>query len=287
MILPHFPLIVRQPHFDHYFPAHADLPPMPPEHLVHLHPQSTRLRQWFQTDKITDTQVARGRAAYYGLIAACDERVGMVLDALAINDLRENTVVIYTSDHGELHGEHGLWWKCSFYEASARVPLIVAWPGQIAGGSRVATVTSLIDVVRTMMDLAGADVSGLDGRGLLPLLRGDQSQDEGIAFCEYEGHGTVTAGRMVRRGRHKLNYYWGERPELFDLSEDPEEFHDLASVHEYASVRDELTALVLTDWHPEQIVDQVRDSQRRRRIITSTSPPASEYGWTPPHPPRA
>jgi len=285
LITPHFPLTVRQPYFDRYFPAHADLPTLPPDHLNRLHPQSVRLRRWFQSDRFTDEQIARARAAYYGLVTSCDARVGDILDALDAHGLRENTVVVYTADHGELHGEHGLWWKCSFYEASARVPLIVAWPGHIAPGTRHGTVTSLIDVVRTMIDLAEADASELDGQSLSALLMGMQEDHDGIALAEYEAHGTRTPGRMVRRGRYKLNYYGDEPPELYDLAADPDEFDDLAGRPQYAMIQNQLTALVREGWDPEEIDERVRESQQRRRIIAASLPAATEYGWIRPESP--
>lgn len=272
-ITPHFPLIVRQSYFDRYFPAHADLPAMPPGHLDRLHPQNRRLRQFFDCADFTAEQTARARAAYYGLVTFCDERIGQVLDALEAHGLAENTLVAYVADHGEMLGQHGLWWKCSFYEGSSRIPFILSWPGQIAPGSRYRAATSLLDLVRTMLDLAGDDAPDLNGTSLVPLLRGAAPDGDGLAIAEYEGHGTVTPARMVRRGRFKLNYYHGEPPELFDLEDDPDEFTDLASHPDYRSVRDELTAIALHGWNPDVIARRVRESQARRRIVVRGDPP--------------
>ena len=93
---------------------------MPDGHLDQLHPQSKRLREHFGLVGTTEEQTRRARAAYYGLVTFADERIGQVLDALERNGLAEDTVVVYVSDHGEMMGEHGLWWKCNFYESSAR-----------------------------------------------------------------------------------------------------------------------------------------------------------------------
>jgi len=277
-ITPHFPLIVRQPYFDRYYPARADLPPSPPGHLDRLHPQSRRLRQYFDCADLTEEQIARARAAYYGLVTFCDERVGLLLNALEAQGLTENTLVAYVADHGELLGQHGMWWKCSFYEGSARIPLMLSWPGRIAPGRRFRSAVSLLDLVRTIIDLAGDDAPDLDGTSLLPLLDGAVPDGEGMALAEYAGHGTITPGRMIRRGRFKLNYYHGEPPELFDLEEDPDEFTDLAARPEWATIRDELTAILLRDWDPVAIGERARASQRRRRIVADGSPPVAAHG---------
>ena len=107
---------------------------MPEGHLDDLHPQNKRLREYFGLEGATEEQTARGRAAYYGLVTFADERIGQVLDALERSGQAENTVVVYVADHGEMMGEHGLWWKCTYYEGSSRVPFIVSWPKRFEAG---------------------------------------------------------------------------------------------------------------------------------------------------------
>lgn len=214
------------------------------------------------------------------LITFCDAQVAKVIDALDWYGLTENTLIAYVSDHGEMHGEHGLWWKCSFYDASSRIPFILSWPNHIAPSTRFRTITSLIDLVATMCGIAGAETSGLDGTNLAPLLAGEQSDGGGIAFCEYEAHGTITPARMVRQGRYKLNYYVGEPPELFDVEADPDEFRDLAGEPGYASVRDELIETVLHTWDPQEIARRVRESQHRRLMIRRGTTKPDSNVWT-------
>jgi choline-sulfatase len=282
LITPHFPLIVREPYWNLYYPHHADLPNIPEGHLESLHPQNRRLREYFGLTDATAEQTRRGRAAYYGLVTFADEKIGMLLDAIERNGLAENTVVVYTSDHGESMGEHGLWWKCSFYDHSSRVPLIVSWPGRFGPGRRSA-ITSLVDLTRTVIDLAGceANQADLDGRVLTPLLDGSEADGGGVAFSEYEAHGTDRPARMVRRGRHKLNYYHGEPVELFDLEADPGEFTNLAEDAAYAAVRDELTDLVLRGWDPVAVDRQARESQRLKRVVLTGSPHLDFGHWEP------
>ena len=276
---PHFPFTVRDEFYYHYHPEQADLPNIPEGHLENLHPQSKRLRRHFTTENISEEQIRKARAAYYGLVEFCDTRVGALLDALEANGLAENTIVVYLADHGELNGEHGMWYKCSFYEQSSRIPLIIRWPGVTEAGSRFETITSLLDLVRTMLDIAEAEGEGTDGASLAPLLRGEVEDGGGIALCEYEAHGTDRPGRMVRRGQYKLNYYLGEPVELFDLEADPGEFNDLAADPGHAEVVRELTEIVLTDWDPEAIDEHVRRTQKERQLIAAAN---NGKPWSPP-----
>ncbi|MFN8523274.1 MAG: sulfatase-like hydrolase/transferase [Chloroflexota bacterium] len=281
-ITPHFPLIVREKYWNMYYPRHADLPEIPEGHLDSQHPQSKRLREYFALNNTTEEQVRRGRAAYYGLVTFADERIGEVVDALHRNGLDENTVVVYVSDHGEMAGEHGLWWKCTFYEGSSRVPMIVSWPKRFQPGRRK-MVTSLVDITRTVIELGGGPVDerDLDGQSLVGLLDGTEEEGEGIAFSEYHAHGTDRPGRMVRRGRFKLNYYLGEEPELFDLENDPNEFKDLAADPAYASIRAELTELVTRGWNPVDVNAEVYEGQRLRSTVITGSPHISFANWNP------
>ncbi len=268
LMTPHFPLTVRQPYFDHYYPDRTDLPPMPPGHLESQHAHNQWMRRFMGLlDGFTDEEVRRARAAYYGLVSFLDDRVGMVLQALEANGLADNTVVVYASDHGEMAGEHGMWCKHAFYEGAVRVPMLISWPGHIQPGRRVGQVTSLLDLVRTFLDAAGDTTDDLEGASLLDVLEGREAESEGLAIAEFTAHGTDRPGRMIRRGRYKLNHYLDQPVELYDLEADPNEFDDLSTDPAYAQVREELTGLVLRDWDPADIDRKVRESQRRRGIM--------------------
>ena len=198
--------------------------------------------------------VRRARAGYYGLISYLDEKIGQLLDALEARGQLENTVVIHLSDHGEMNGEHGMWRKSNFYEASARVPLQIAWPGHLPAGQRLPQVVSLVDVVATMLEMAGVEAPvSLDGDSLAGLLQGQDADWKDEAFAEYCGHGVTAPMAMLRRGRYKFNYSLGDPPELYDLQGDPGEFHNLAGRSEYASVEAELRASLLSHWDPREI----------------------------------
>ena len=154
-VAPHFPFIVPEPYFSMYYPEHGDLPNNPKGHLDSLPAAAQRLRQAFNFSGYTDGEVRRARAAYYGLITYLDDKIGRLLNALDDMGMAENTVIVHTSDHGESLGEHGLWRKMNFYEQSARVPLQIAWPGEIEGGQRFGGAVSLVDATTTILDIAG------------------------------------------------------------------------------------------------------------------------------------
>lgn len=277
-IAPHFPLVVPQRFWDEYPPESVNLPILPPGHLDQQHPVYQRMRAMFGMAKeFPEELTRRGRAGYYGLIAYLDEKIGRLLDALDATGQREHTLVIYTSDHGEMAGEHGMWRKSNFYEQSVRVPLVLQWPGRLPAARRVAGVVSLVDVVATLLDAAGVEpVAPLDGESLLPLARGEAADWKNEAFAEYLAHGVARPMAMLRRGRYKLNYSLDDPPELYDLATDPGEFHDLAGDLGHAPVREELRARLLAHWNPVELERQVRQSQRERILIRDATLGAEE-----------
>lgn len=175
------------------------------------------------------------QAAYCAMIKLIDDQVGRMLAALEASGQRENTVVIFTSDHGEMLGDHGLIQKgCRFYDGLVRVPLIFSWPGQFAKDVRSDALVELLDKTPTIMELAGLEPpKRMQGRSLLPMLRGEAPLDRHRDFvrCEYydaldEPDGSFAT--MYRDERYKLVVYHGhDLGELYDLEEDPEEFENM------------------------------------------------------------
>ena len=282
LIAPHYPFVVPEPWFSRYFPDHADLPDLPPGHLQALPPAARRLRRAFGFHGHADDQVRRARAAYYGLVSYADDKLGALLDVLDRTGLAENTIVIHTSDHGELLGEHGLWRKMSFYEQSARVPLQIRWPGRGVAGERIAACASLVDVTATLVDAAGAARPGLglglDGRSLAGLIDGSAEAvgawpDE--AFAEQTSHGTDRPRAMLRRGPWKLCMSGGGDPEveLYDLRQDPGEFRNRAGDPAAGEIEAELRGALLARWDAAAVDAQVRAHQDRVALIRSASRP--------------
>ena len=272
-IAPHFPLVVPRRFWDLYPRDQIDMPEIPEGHLENMHPVYKRLRAMFGLVDFPERLVRRARAGYYGLITYLDEKIGRLIDALEETGQRDNTIIIHTSDHGEMNGEHGMWRKSNMYEASARVPLQIVWPGQIPGGLRVPQNVSLVDLVATILDMSGAskEIAPLDGDSLLPLIAGDAETWKDEAFCEYLAHGVLRPVAMLKQGDYKLNLSLGDAPELFNIAEDPGEFNDLSESAEHREIRDAMRARLLEIWgDPEAIEQRVRQSQRERHFIAAT-----------------
>ena len=272
-ISPHFPLLAPQADFDRYWP---DVPM--PELPRGGHPFHGRLLDHFDLRDLTSDQVRRARAAYFGLVTFVDRLIGDVLDALEAAGLAEDTLVVYTADHGELLGEHDLWWKCCFYEHAVRVPLLLRWPGRLPAGERRAQVCSLVDLVPTLLTYANLPAGGpgdpagpLDGDPLVdvltPTAAGSAAAWKDEAMSEYHAHASAHPMRMLRRGRFKLNYVLDEPCELYDLDEDPGETRNLADLEAYASVREQLTRRLLAGWPARRLERRQRDERRARPLL--------------------
>jgi choline-sulfatase len=270
-IAPHFPLVAPQRFWDLYPLDQIDLPELPPGHLENQHPVYQRMRRMFGLVDFPEELVRRGRAGYYALITYLDEKIGRLLDVLEETGQRDNTVVVHFSDHGDMNGEHGMWRKSNFYEASARVPLQISWPSQLPANHRIHSVVSLVDLVATILNLAGADQDlPLDGDSLLPLIHDQAPNWKDEAFSEYLAHGVERPMAMLRRGRYKLNYSLGDPAELYDLEADPNEFNDLNAHPDYQAIRDELQFSLLDRWDAEAIEREVLQSQQERLLIEAS-----------------
>jgi choline-sulfatase len=239
-IAPHFPLIVPQKYWDAY--RGKVPPPIIPEGFLDALPLNYRhLRIGFNVEDVPEDVVRKGRELYYGLVQWLDEEIGKVLACLPDSEVADNTVVIYTADHGENMGEHGLWWKNCLYDSAARVPLIISWPARWNGGQRRTQVCSLVDVVQTIAELCGAKApEDWNGDSMVHWLDDAAARWKDLAVSEYYGHNIASGYAMVRIGSFKYVYHTPAddahpaQRELYDLSKDPGEFHNLAGRPEYA-----------------------------------------------------
>ena len=169
-------------------------------------------------EPVTEAQVRDARHAYYGAIAYIDDLLGRLMAALRSAGLAEETIVVLTSDHGEMLGERGLWYKMSFFEGASRVPLVIASPGRFAP-RRVGASVSLVDLMPTLFDISGGNAQSLgiaiDGRSLAPHLRGGVGHDEAIG--EYLAEGAISPVVMIRRGEFKFIHSPADPDQLYDL----------------------------------------------------------------------
>lgn len=270
MIQPHDPYLCRQEHWDLYRDDDIDLPKVPLGSVAE-DPHSARLRFGYGASDcdLDDKTIRDARHAYYGATADIDDKVGELLQALAGAGFADNTIVVFTSDHGDMLGERGMWFKMSYFENSARVPLIIHAPGSFSPG-RVSESVSLVDFLPTFVEMArdggaGDYATPIEGRSLLPHLSGGSGHDESIG--EYFAEGSPSPVFMIRRGDKKLIYSKLNPLQYFDLAQDPHESNDLA---QSAGHQAEIAALVReidNRYDHEALVEQVLESQHRRRFL--------------------
>ncbi|MEH6523097.1 sulfatase-like hydrolase/transferase [Sulfitobacter sp.] len=245
-IKPHWPYIVPAPYHNMFGPD--DVPParrhdMEREdpHPVYGAYQSNKIAQAFHREEVRDKVIP----AYMGLIKQCDDQLGRLLDHLEATDTLKDTMIVLTSDHGDYLGDHWMGEKDLFHEQSVKVPLIIYDPRNSADATRGTTCDALvesIDLAATFVDAAGDKVPDhiIEGRSLLPWLRAETPEWREYVISEYDYSATPQCVKlgleprdarlfMVFDGRYKMMHAEGGfRPMLFDLSEDPDEFVDLA-----------------------------------------------------------
>lgn len=225
---PHFPFRVRREHWDYYSQRITQVPPeLRPPYAEQREPLNW-LQTYFKTQAVTEAEVLRLLIGYHCAVEELDERIGALLDAVERLGLAQNTAFLYSSDHGEQMGYHGMWWKCCMYEQSAHIPLLMRIPG--LPPRRVAQPVNLVDLFPTLCDLEGVPrPEGIDGQSLLPLARtGQDAQRSDFTFSEYHAHGMPRGMFMIRWKNWKYVHYCGYAPQLFDLAADPQENCDLA-----------------------------------------------------------
>lgn len=279
-VCPHCPFVSSPEDFAYYRDriSTEDLP-APDEHL---HLRNAALRKAFGTDPEPPVDAQwRTRVAYYGMTDFLDRQVGAVLDALEKSGEADRTIVVYCSDHGEMLGEHGMWWKSCFYDGSCRVPLIVSWPGHVPSGTVRSENVSLMDIGTTLLDLAGLDpLPESSGRSFQSLLTDGSGEWDDTVFAEYTLDNIC---RMVRSGPWKYNYYHGMGAELFNLESDPDELEDLSGQSRYREIEERLHERLLQGWDPDQVVEATQRWREERKLVANwvreTEPPEPYPLW--------
>lgn len=272
-VTPHFPLIASERYVNRY---PLDSLPLPiqhaPEEWPH-HPALDAHRTFAALDQPFDEQTLRNAlACYYGMVTFLDEQIGTVLHALDEAGLTDDTRIIYTSDHGEMLGEHGLWWKSSMYEASVAVPMILAG-SDVPAGKVVTTNASLVDCFPAIVEGVGAEFAAEDadlpGTSLWTLAV--QPDHARTVFSEYHTIYSPSATYMIRNERYKYVHFIDHAPMLFDLLEDPDERRNLGGDPTHAVVVQDRERELRSILDPEG-VDRAAKADQRRRLDRAGGP---------------
>lgn len=265
-VCPHFPLVAPPEFFRMYDPAHFTLAQLRGAGEFPDHPALHKLRevQNYEDHFRDEAHIRTAMQAYYGMVSFLDDNIGQVLGALGATGLSDDTLVVYTSDHGDNLGARTLWGKSNMYEESAGIPMILRGPG-IPKGRRVAVPCSLIDGYQTIVETVGisAPAPDLPGHSLADLARRDDQPDR-TAFSEYHAVGAMTGIFMVRFGRWKYTHYEGYRPELYDLDTDPMETSDVSGDPAHAATLAEADRRLRAICDPAAVNSRAFADQARR-----------------------
>lgn len=259
---PHYPLAVPR-RFSDLYPVEAM--PLPLNHRPEewtQHPALALYRRLRDLEEVYDeATLRRAISTYYGMVTFVDEQIGKVMYALELSGHLANTTVLYTSDHGEHLGNHGLWWKRGFYDTAAAVPLIMSGPGITPGVCP--TPVSHVDIYPTILETVGATPASPDrdlpGRALTSI----GPAEERVVFSEYHGGGSAAGSYMIRSRDFKYIYYCDAPAQLFNMKTDPEEVQDLGTDPDHASVRERLHAELVAICDPDEIDRQAKSDQQR------------------------
>ena len=267
---PHCPYIAPKELYDYYYDILPEIDFPSKEERDRMHPAE---RKWFENrkiDEVSKADVRRIRAAYYSMVELLDSYVGRIIETVDRTLGLDNTLLVYTSDHGDNIGEHGYFWKTNFYDAAARVPMVFAGSG-IKKARRVKEVSSLLDLAPTLLDFSESDMlPSMDGLNLLPVLYGKEEMDQNriaVSMCsDIKGD---NPSLMLRRGRYKYVSHAGyEMPQLFDMEADPHECLDIASMPENKAVVAEFAEIEKRYWNPDKALKDLADAKVNFRLMT-------------------
>ena len=277
---PHDPYVARRRYWDLYEGCPALDPEVAPIPFEAQDPHSRRLMRMSDHEAfdIRPEDVRRSRRAYFANLSYVDERIGEILGVLERGRMAGDTAVVFLSDHGDMLGERGLWFKMSFREGSARVPLMIAAPGLPEG--RVDTPVSTLDLAPTLGEIAGVGSGEIapwvQGVGLSAVACGAA---RGPVPMEYAAEGSVAPMVALRDGAWKAVLCAADPPQLFDLASDPHERRDLAGEPEHAARLAELTAAAQARWDLARFDAAVRESQARRLLVYEALRNGAYFPW--------
>ncbi|MCM8530868.1 MAG: sulfatase-like hydrolase/transferase [Lentisphaeraceae bacterium] len=279
LMLPHQPYVARKEDYELY-EGKIPMPSVEDKYDDSLHPYFKEWRAKTGIKEVPKDEILRSKTAYYGLVTAMDRMIGDLLDRLEKNGLLENTLIVYSSDHGEQIGEHSLWWKQTFYEYAVKVPFIMSLPGVLPEGKKYTENVSSLDINASMLDILGCPkLPDSDGRSVMPIISNQAWENTKYSeYCTDDGY----IMRMIKEDNWKLNYYHGWPCQLFNLAEDPMEQKDLAAVADYQEIKQMLLAKLLEDWDPEYIKEKMALKKQENSLISDWAysvNPSDQFRW--------
>jgi len=269
---PHDPYTIEHKYWDMYEDVDIDMPEVQiPKDQLDQH--SKRLQRVCDLEgyEFTPEQIKKAKRAYYGAVSYVDDNIGKLMETLKQCGLDDNTIVIFSGDHGDMLGERGLWYKMSYFESSVRVPMLFRYPKQWHP-HRVPQNVSTLDILPTLVDIVGARLMPglpMDGVSMVPHLKGKDTHD--TVFAEYMGEGTIAPMMMIRRGGWKYITCPADPDQLYNLTTDPKELTNLAESEdeETKAVFKAFQAEASAKWNFDAITQDVLKRQRQRRLCFS------------------
>lgn len=276
---PHDPYVARRKYWDLYENCDHLLPHVPAMSYEQHDSHSQRIfdaNDWRSYD-ITDDQIMRSRRAYFANISYLDDKIGEVMEAL--HATRQEATIVFLSDHGDMLGERGLWFKMSFYDGSARVPLMISSPAMQP--ETVTTAVSNLDVTPTLCELAGVSMDEVmpwvEGESLVHL--GNGGVRTSAVAMEYAAEASYSPLVSLRLENYKYNRCLLDNEQLFDLEADPHELQNLASDSRHKQQLEYMQKLSQSRWDLDAFDAQVRESQARRWVVYEALRNGDYFPW--------
>jgi choline-sulfatase len=278
---PHDPYVARRKYWDLY----ESIPQLDPtvDEIAYANqdPHSQRLIDACDTQNFTITKdhIRRARQGYFANISYIDDKVGDLIETLRATRMLDDTIILFTSDHGDMLGERGLWFKMNFFEGSARVPLMIGGKG-IAPQLITAPVSTL-DINPTLADLAGINIAEImpwtDGESLVPLMNG--AVRTAPVHMEYTAEGSQAPLVCIREGDFKFSHCELDPPMLFNLKDDPQELNNLATDPANAALVARWMGRVRAHWDLKAFDNAIRESQARRWVVYEALRNGAYFPW--------
>ncbi len=270
---PHSPFVISQKYWDLYnhddiiMPTVDDIPPDQRDILS----ENLYYCQARHKFSVTYEHVRNARHAYYGMISYIDNKIGQILNTLEKTNLKDNTIIIFCADHGEMMGERGMWYKQHFWEWASKIPFVFYFPSRFKP-KRIKENVSLVDLMPTILEIVDDEdkinfVSKIDGRSFLNLLKGDSRNWNNYAISEFSADGSTGPSRMIKKENCKYMYLEDVDELLYDLANDPNETNNLINDKRYEKQISEMKEIIFNDWNFDEVKNRAIENQKNRLFI--------------------